>query len=270
MGRHFARGAAYALAISVMAALPAVVAAQDAPAAATPATPAAAPAEIRLEVLAPGTGPMPADTDVVVIAYEGKLADGTVFDSSERAVLPVAGVIPGFAQGLKRMNKGGRYRLTIPAALAYGAEGAGPVPANADLTFTITLTDVQPASQLNALNGLPSVSVETVRAGTGRSPGERDIVLISYRASLADGTEFDSGRTVALFLGNLIPGFVDGLKQMQAGGRYRLMIPAALGYGERAVGRIPPNSDLVFDVELLRVASMEDIASLLQATPAPQ
>lgn len=246
----------------------ATVALSAAPAAAQDAAAPAAPAPaIALETLQPGEGAMPGDGDVVVVGYEGKLVDGTVFDSSERAVLPVAGVIPGFAEGLKQMQKGGRYRLTIPAALAYGEQGGGPIPPNADLVFTVTMIDIQPASAANALNGLPSVAIETLTAGTGRMPADRDVVLINYSAGLPDGTVFDSGRGVALNLNNLIPGFVDGLKQMRAGGHYKLTIPAALGYGERQVGPIPPNSDLVFDVELLRVASMTDIAALLATSP---
>ena len=122
------------------------------------AAPAAAPAVsppavatasgLRFQTLKPGTGRRPTAEDAVLIAYEGRLADGTVFDKSEEPVgMLVTGVIPGFAEALLLMNEGGTYRFWIPSHLAYGAEGGGPIPPNAELDFTVTLVDIgRPAS----------------------------------------------------------------------------------------------------------------------------
>lgn len=243
------------------------------PAATAPTAASAAPAatpQIILEVLRAGTGPMPSDSDIVIINYEGRLRDGAVFDANPRAPLPVDGVIPGFSEGLKRMQKGGQYRLTIPAALGYGAQAQGPIPANSDLIFTVELLDFGAPAQVRQMMGLPSITLETLSAGAGRNPADGDIVLINYQGRLPDGTVFDSNRGVALTVAGMIPGFLEGLKQMQPGGHYRLTIPAALGYGERGAGPIPPNSDLTFDVDLIAVRSMGEIATMMApASAAP-
>ena len=82
--------------------------------------------------------------DVVRVTYEGRLTDGTMFDSSaEPVAMTVGELIPGFNEGLLLMSRGGRYRLHIPAAIGYGAEGAGGViPPNADLVFDVALIDI--------------------------------------------------------------------------------------------------------------------------------
>ncbi len=123
---------------------------------AAPAQPPSAPAApstaivttasgLRFQTLKPGHGPRPAADNAVLITYEGRLADGTLFDGSEAPVgMMVSGVIPGFAEALLLMNQGGTYRFWIPSRLAYGAEGAGGgvIPPNAELDFTVTLVDI--------------------------------------------------------------------------------------------------------------------------------
>lgn len=101
---------------------------------------------LRVETLSPGSGSRPQMGDAVLVTYEGRLSDGTMFDSSTSPVpMRVGELIPGFNEGLMLMNKGGRYRLHIPAAIGYGAQGAGGVvPPNADLIFDVTLVDIAP------------------------------------------------------------------------------------------------------------------------------
>ena len=78
-----------------------------------------------------GTGRRPVRGDAVLVTYVGRLADGTIFDSTAQpAGLLVSGAIPGFTEALLMMNEGGRYRFVIPPRLAYGARGRpGAVPA---------------------------------------------------------------------------------------------------------------------------------------------
>ena len=104
------------------------------------------PSGLRFETLRPGTGAKPTATDQVLVTYEGHLADGTLFDAGPRpTAFPVSGVVPGFAEALQLMQKGGRYRFWIPAPLAYGAEGVpGAIPPNAELEFIVTLLDMRP------------------------------------------------------------------------------------------------------------------------------
>lgn len=100
---------------------------------------------LQYEVIKEGSGPHPAASSVVKVHYEGKLVDGSVFDSSrqrgEPIEFPLDRVIPAWTEGLQLMNKGARYRLTVPAKLGYGEEGAGPIPPNSVLIFDVELLD---------------------------------------------------------------------------------------------------------------------------------
>lgn len=102
------------------------------------------PSGLRFQVLEPGTGRRPTREDAVLVTYQGRLADGTLFDAAEQPVgMRVEETVPGFAEALLLMNAGGRYRFWIPPELAYGAAGSGGVvPPNATLDFTVTLLRV--------------------------------------------------------------------------------------------------------------------------------
>lgn len=101
-------------------------------------------------VLAPGQGARPGPQDIVLIDYDGKLLDGSTFDSTAQhgqpAVMPVAGSIPGFSEGLQLMARGARYRFWIPPQLAYGEQGAGDgvIPPNSVLQFDVSLREIAP------------------------------------------------------------------------------------------------------------------------------
>ncbi|MBE0596607.1 MAG: FKBP-type peptidyl-prolyl cis-trans isomerase [Desulfuromonadales bacterium] len=106
------------------------------------------PSGLMYKVIEEGTGPKPSAGDTVTVHYEGRLVDGTVFDSSlqrgEPATFPVSGVIPGWTEALQQMNQGAKYELYIPAKLAYGERGAGPVIGpNATLIFNVELLEIQ-------------------------------------------------------------------------------------------------------------------------------
>lgn len=93
------------------------------------------------------SGTSPAATDTVKVHYTGTLVDGTVFDSSvERgtpATFPVNGVIPGWVEGLQIMEVGDKYKFTIPAELAYGAQSPSPaIPVNSVLEFEVELIEI--------------------------------------------------------------------------------------------------------------------------------
>lgn len=124
-------------------ALVALGAAQPAPAD-PPSSTVTTASGLRFQVLEAGTGRRPTREDAVLVTYQGRLADGTVFDAAEQpGGIAVAGAIPGFTEALLMMNAGGRYRFWIPPALAYGRQGSrGIVPPNATLEFTLTLVRV--------------------------------------------------------------------------------------------------------------------------------
>ena len=105
----------------------------------------------------------------------------------------------------------------------------------------------------------PSVDVETVTKGTGESPTREDVALINYKGTLPDGKVFDEGKQAVLPLAEVVPGFTKALEQMQRGGKYKVHIPSSLGYGDKATGPIPANTDLNFEIELLDFKSRAEI-----------
>jgi FKBP-type peptidyl-prolyl cis-trans isomerase FkpA len=100
-----------------------------------------------VKTLRPGTGESPAETDTVKVNYEGRLSDGTVFDSSYKrnqpASFPLRGVVKCWTEGLQKMKIGGKAQLTCPSELAYGDQGRPPsIPGGATLIFDIELLEV--------------------------------------------------------------------------------------------------------------------------------
>ncbi len=99
--------------------------------------------------LAAGTGAVPTRTDQIKVNYEGRLIDGTVFDSSierkQPAVLSLAGVIPCWSEAVQLMKVGGKSRIVCPSDLAYGDHGALPnINPGATLVFDVELVDIMP------------------------------------------------------------------------------------------------------------------------------
>ena len=98
----------------------------------------------------------------------------------------------------------------------------------------------------------------TTKEGTGKQPQATSVVKVHYTGKLVDGTVFDSsverGEPIEFPLNQVIPGWTEGLQLMKEGGKATLYIPSNLGYGAQGVpGTIPPNSTLIFDVELIEV-----------------
>lgn len=102
---------------------------------------------LQYEVLTEGSGKSPKATDTVRCHYEGRLLDGTVFDSSYRRGTPadfgLNQVIPGWTEGVQLMKEGAKFRFTIPYLLAYGEQGAGSsIPPFSTLIFDVELIKV--------------------------------------------------------------------------------------------------------------------------------
>ena len=105
------------------------------------------PSGLQYEVIKEGNGKKPRATDKVKCHYEGTLIDGTLFDSSIRrgqsAVFGVNQVIAGWTEALQLMSEGAKWKLYIPAELAYGAQGAGEmIPPHSTLIFDVELLEV--------------------------------------------------------------------------------------------------------------------------------
>ncbi len=102
---------------------------------------------LQYKVLKEGTGKSPKATDVVEVNYEGKLIDGTVFDSSyergEPIEFPLNQVIAGWTEGLQLMKEGSKYEFYIPSDIAYGEAGNAGIEPNSTLIFTVELLKVK-------------------------------------------------------------------------------------------------------------------------------
>lgn len=107
--------------------------------------------------------------------------------------------------------------------------------------------------------------------GIGAIPKDSDTVIVNYKGTLTDATEFDNsyirGEPLSFRLDGVIPGWTEGLKHIKKGGKIKLVIPPALAYGKTGVPGIPPNSTLVFDIELLDVkaAAKAEVKAMKQA-----
>ncbi len=126
----------------------------------------------------------------------------------------------------------------------------------AETTQPATQTDaaaVQPAAAVE-----PKVEITDVKVGAGDEAVAGKEIQVHYTGTLQDGTKFDSSLdrqpfSFTLGVGQVIKGWDQGVLGMKVGGKRKLVIPAQLAYGDKAIGKIPANSTLVFDVELLSV-----------------
>jgi len=99
---------------------------------------------------------------------------------------------------------------------------------------------------------------EVLTQGTGNAPRDTDVVALKYRATLADGTEFENrtDKPIDVPVAKLLPGVAQGVKLMAPGAKYRFYLPSTLAYGDKGRGEsIEPNVPLVYEVELLSVGT---------------
>lgn len=108
------------------------------------------PSGLRYEIVKPGEGAFPKANETVKVHYTGTLVDGSVFDSSvqrnEPAEFALDQVIPGWTEGIQKVNKGGKIKLYVPPQLAYGDDGRPGIPPGSTLVFDVELLDIKPAS----------------------------------------------------------------------------------------------------------------------------
>jgi len=225
---------------------------------------------LKYEVLTLGAGEKPGESDKVEVHYHGTLLDGTVFDSSvdrgETIKFGLNQVIKGWTEGLQLMPTGSKFKFTIPPELAYGERKAGSIPPNSTLIFEVELFSIEKAfidTDFN-LPGKEEVTESGLRMiihkeGSGDLAKSGQTVFVHYTGLLETGKKFDSSHdrgqpfSFKLGQGRVIKGWEEALALMKPGEKRTLIIPPELGYGERAAGPIPPNSILIFEVELVKV-----------------
>ena len=137
---------------------------------------------------------------------------------------------------------------STPAAPVKKVEASTPKPAAGNNEAT--------GKEVTNPSGLKYVDY---KIGTGEFPKAGQTVVVHYTGTLTDGTKFDSSRDKGtpfefpLGMSRVIAGWDEGIASMKVGGRRKLIIPSALGYGPGGQGPIPPNATLLFDVELLGI-----------------
>lgn len=118
------------------------------------------PSGLRYEIVKAGEGRAPKATETVRVHYVGKLIDGTEFDSSvkrgEPAEFPLNQVIPGWTEGIQKMQKGGKIRLYVPPDLAYGDDGRPGIPPGSTLIFDVELLDIKAPAGMPAAAPKPA------------------------------------------------------------------------------------------------------------------
>lgn len=218
-----------------------------------------------------GTGDLPKAGDKVKVHYTGTLEDGTKFDSSHDRNKPfefslgLGQVIKGWDEGIATMKPGGKRKLIIPSELGYGERGSGKlIPSGATLIFDVELLEIivafvdtdflLPGREDNTESGLRMI---IHKEGNGEKPRAGQTVSVHYTGLLETGKKFDSshdrGRPFKFPLGQgrVIKGWDEAIALMSKGEKRTLVIPPELGYGSQDKGRIPPNSTLIFEVELV-------------------
>jgi FKBP-type peptidyl-prolyl cis-trans isomerase len=168
--------------------------------------------------------------------------------------------IDEFMQGIRDSLGGGKTRFTaeeaqikLRTAFMELMEKQNEVQAQEETAF-LAENSKKPGIVITP-SGL---QYEVISEGSGAKPAASDQVRVHYKGTLKDGTEFDSsysgGEPVVFPLNGMIPGWTEGLQLMNAGSKYRLYIPSALGYGQNGSPPvIPPNAPLVFEVELIEI-----------------
>ena len=138
-----------------------------------------------------------------------------------------------------------REKMQSELAVKNKAEGAEFLAQNKKQPGVVTLPD--------------GLEYRVITDGTGPTPSPDDIVTVNYRGTFLDGKEFDSsartGHPAQFPVGRVIHGWTEALLQMKVGSKWQLFIPSDLAYGEAGRPGIPPNSVLIFDVELLSTQS---------------
>jgi FKBP-type peptidyl-prolyl cis-trans isomerase len=117
------------------------------------------PSGLRYQILQQGSGPTPKPTETVKVHYTGTLINGEVFDSSvqrgEPAEFPLDQVIPGWTEGIQKIQKGGKIKLYVPSNLAYGDDGRPGIPPASTLIFEVELLDIKPTPPQPAMPAAP-------------------------------------------------------------------------------------------------------------------
>ncbi|GMU97719.1 MAG: hypothetical protein AMXMBFR51_04580 [Ignavibacteriota bacterium] len=195
------------------------------------------------------------------------LGDSKMRNQPIKFVLNSGSFIKGTDEGIIGMKAGGVRTMIIPSKLAYGEAGVGFIPPNTDLKVVIELLDVKDKGVAKMWE-VDSTLFKTTASGLkyaiishGEGPmiDSGKVVTVNYSGYLQDGTLFDSSVErdepiqFVVGQGQVIPGWDEGMRLLKKGDKARFIIPPQLGYGEMQLEKIPANSTLIFDTEIVDV-----------------
>ncbi len=223
-----------------------------------------------------GTGAKPVANGIAYVSVKGKImSTGSVFADSKDAFVKITlsnPLLPCWQIVLPKINKGSSVTIYSPSGLAYGTGGSsdGSVAANTNVIFDLKLfdeveqfkTDTTAIETYLATNNITTAITDpsglryvVTVLGTGVKPTATSTITFNYDGKfLTTGTSFDKSSAPATSaLSGLIKGFQIGMPLLPAGTKATFYIPSSLGYGPTidSSGKIPGNSNLIFDVELV-------------------
>lgn len=194
----------------------------------------------------------------MVAHYHGMLKEGgKVFDSSfqrgEPIGFPLGSMIQGWQKGIPGMKVGGVRRLTVPAAMGYGAQGAGErIPPNSDLVFVFQLVD--------------ALQIEDTKVGEGEAVTGAAVAVTAFTIKDADGKEIERADASKpyIWLPGEFMGMQFGLEGMKVGGKRTIRVPKQMNQTAPMVQTVrPANVPLVIEVELLGMRNLPDRKSVV-------
>lgn len=241
-----------------------------------------------IKTLKEGEGDQVKTGQLIKVHYKGWLADSTYFDDSyERGEplefsLGVGQVIPGWDKGLVGMKVGEIRELSIPYEMGYGDKSIGPIPAKSDLYFLVELVAAEPPIPPDTLPPMETlkwkqlvngVQVVDEKEGAGEAAKAGSKIRIHYTGWTLSGRKFSSTKDLGkpletvLGAGKFIKGFEVGLEGLKPGSMRWLKIDPSMGYASKSYAMIPPNSTLLFRVEMLEAEKDEELAETMDFFP---
>ena len=204
-------------------------------------------------------------------AYQSKnmlsLGDSKMRNQPVKFILNSGSFIKGTDEGIVGMKTGGIRTIIIPSKLAYGETGIGFIPPNTDLKVIVELLEVKDkvvAEMWKVDSTLfkttaSGLKYAVISQGEGPAVELNKTVTVHYSGYLLNGTMFDSSverDEPIMFVvgqGQVMPGWDEGMQLLKKGDKARFIIPPQLGYGEMQLEKIPANSTLIFDTEIIDV-----------------
>jgi len=195
------------------------------------------------------------------------LGDSKVRNQPIKFVLNSNSFIKGSDEGIIGMKTGGIRTIIIPDSLAYGEAGIGFIPPSTDLKVVVDLLEVKDkivAKMWEVDTTLfkttaSGLKYAVISEGEGPAVESGKVITVSYSGYLLDGTLFDSSIErdepiqFVVGQGQVIPGWDEGMLLLKKGDKARFIIPPQLGYGEMQLEKIPANSTLIFDTEIVDI-----------------